>query len=301
MNDDSREMMEARPPSHGWSLSEAAAAWFPDLWRAASFSRHDDNAARRLIESDLPPPRVELPADRFRSIYVAALTGDCSSCDPEDQALVDAWARHEAEVNRRIDEARRAAPRAHERLVECFRARMIRGDNVAIGINMAASGNPCVTIDPKLWAVAEPCFGLGEAIELGRSRRLLEAHTVRGLPGGLELKGVRIYHRASILPEPETQPPRTGAAGQPSSMYLIKREWEQRHARGKIESSRKEQAGVLRNWLISEHPEMPPPTEKTIYNQLPAGVWAPGPKRGSAQSTSDTKNSGHPSGNKVSN
>jgi len=274
MNDDSPEMMEARPPSHGWSLPEAAAAWFPDLWRAASFSRHDDNAARRLIEIDLPPPHVEVPTDRFRRIYAAALTGDCSSCDPEDQDLVDAWARHEAEVKRRIDEARRAAPRARERLVECFRARMICGDDVAVGINMAASGNPCVTIDPRLWAVAQPFFGLGEAIELGRSRRLLEADTVRGLPGGLELKGVRIYYRASVSPPFKTPPPRTGAPGQPTkSMDVIMDEWERRLKAGRIEPTRKAQAQVLLDWIKETHPLLPRPTEHTIYRRLPKGCW----------------------------
>jgi len=289
MNDDSLQMMEARPPSHGWSLSEAAAAWFPDLWRAASFPGYDDNAARRLIETDLPPPRVEVPIDRFRRIYAAALTGDRSLSEPEDQRFVGAWARHEAEVKRRIDEARRAAPRARERLVECFRARMIRGDDVAVGIDLAASGNPCVTIDPRLWAVAKPCFGLGEAIELGRSRRLLKADTVRGLPGGLELNGVRIYHRAAMSPEPktqsprtaamspgpETQPPRTGAQGQPTkSMHIIMDEWERRLKAGQIEHTRKAQAQVLLDWIKEAHPLLPrPTTADTIYRRLPKGYW----------------------------
>src|SRR5579875_1559375 len=40
-------------------------------------------SARRLIEIDLPPPHVEVPTDRFRRIYAAALTGDCSSRSEE--------------------------------------------------------------------------------------------------------------------------------------------------------------------------------------------------------------------------
>jgi len=188
--------------------------------------------------------------------------------------------------------ARAKAEIALSRIVAHLIERLVAGELTGVVQDDPPFG-PWRAIPSLSWRSLEPVD-----IEAGHFRagntQLRFVHVVEG-------RYETLVDIVSSGPEPKSQPPRTGAPGQPSSMYLIKREWEERHARGKIESSRKEQAGVLRNWLISEHPEMPPPTEKTIYNQLPAGVWAPGPKKGGAQSTSDKKNSGHPSGHKVSN
>ncbi len=61
---------------------------------------------------------------------------------------------------------------------------------------------------------------------------------------------------------------RTGLPGKPTSWYLIEAECRRRSAAGEQHDTKAEWARVLRAWIVSQHPGMPPPTEKTIANRL---------------------------------
>ena len=71
-------------------------------------------------------------------------------------------------------------------------------------------------------------------------------------------------------PSPEQVPatPRTGTPGRPSSMHLIKPEFQRRVQAGIIEESLNKESKALVAWFIATHPDMPPPTPKTIANNI---------------------------------
>jgi len=73
-------------------------------------------------------------------------------------------------------------------------------------------------------------------------------------------------------PEPSPRPapvaPVSGAPGRPSSMHLIRQEFERRAESGAIETSLDKESKALSAWLSAAHPEMPPTTAKTIANNL---------------------------------
>jgi hypothetical protein len=63
-------------------------------------------------------------------------------------------------------------------------------------------------------------------------------------------------------------PARTGGAGRPSSMHLIRAEMERRAAEGRLSSSLEKEASVLVSWFQQTHPALACPTTKTVKNSL---------------------------------
>lgn len=69
-----------------------------------------------------------------------------------------------------------------------------------------------------------------------------------------ELPGQRVYD--------------TGAPGRPTSMQLVRLEFEARNRRGHTAQSITLEAAALSEWLLKAHPRAPPLTPKTIKNNL---------------------------------
>jgi hypothetical protein len=68
----------------------------------------------------------------------------------------------------------------------------------------------------------------------------------------------------------------TGTQGRPNKgIHFIMAEFERRHDTGNTERSRLREAEWLLAWFRAHHPDKQPPTVKTIYNNLPAGIFAP--------------------------
>jgi hypothetical protein len=63
---------------------------------------------------------------------------------------------------------------------------------------------------------------------------------------------------------------RTGAAGRPSVMYILRNELAERCKAGEIEPSLAEQVRVLREWFSTRHPQSPVPAQTTTENSLRA-------------------------------
>jgi hypothetical protein len=61
---------------------------------------------------------------------------------------------------------------------------------------------------------------------------------------------------------------RTGAAGRPSVMHILRNEFAERGEAGKIETSLAAQARVLREWFKVQYPRLPCPAQKTTENGL---------------------------------
>lgn len=76
-------------------------------------------------------------------------------------------------------------------------------------------------------------------------------------PAGSEIAGDR-----------QAVPDRSGAAGRPSSMHLIRAELERRRSAGAVLSSQAEESAWLSKWVVNEHPRAHPVTAKTIRNSL---------------------------------
>ena len=64
---------------------------------------------------------------------------------------------------------------------------------------------------------------------------------------------------------------RSGAPGRPSSVHLVKAEYERRYKAGTLEKETAAVARSLRSWLIHEYPSAPQLTEKSIKNKVP--IW----------------------------
>lgn len=60
----------------------------------------------------------------------------------------------------------------------------------------------------------------------------------------------------------------TGDPGRPSSAHLYMQKFEQLVKEKEIEATLAKQARVLRNWFISNHPNLAPPREGTIENRI---------------------------------
>jgi hypothetical protein len=61
---------------------------------------------------------------------------------------------------------------------------------------------------------------------------------------------------------------RSGFAGRPTSMHLVKQELERRRQARETQSTQAKEAAHLSEWLSKEHPGMPPATAKAISNGL---------------------------------
>ena len=63
---------------------------------------------------------------------------------------------------------------------------------------------------------------------------------------------------------------RTGAAGRPSSMHLLRSQFARRVAEGQIAQSLAAEVLVLREWFRREYPNAPCPAKKTTENGFDA-------------------------------
>lgn len=63
---------------------------------------------------------------------------------------------------------------------------------------------------------------------------------------------------------------RTGAAGRPSVMSILRSEFTERCKAGEIEHSLAKQVRVLREWFSTRHPQLPVPAQTTTENSLRA-------------------------------
>jgi hypothetical protein len=63
---------------------------------------------------------------------------------------------------------------------------------------------------------------------------------------------------------------KTGAAGRPTVMHILRNELAERQKAGQIESSLAEQVRVLRQWFAKQYPNLPCPAPTTTGNGLRA-------------------------------
>lgn len=63
-------------------------------------------------------------------------------------------------------------------------------------------------------------------------------------------------------------PERSGVAGRPTSIHLVRIEFKCRVKRGELASTLGEEAEILSEWLANTHPLKPPATAKTIKNNI---------------------------------
>lgn len=66
----------------------------------------------------------------------------------------------------------------------------------------------------------------------------------------------------------QTEKTVSGAPGRPSSMHLVRLEFERRAKTGKILDKKSDEAKYLESWLKERYPMQPPITAKTIANNL---------------------------------
>jgi hypothetical protein len=190
------------PPPEGWSLREAAAALFPEEWASATLPTEDADA--RKNPGIMPPdnPLAGVPLERIGLIIAGAYPGANAArleLQTDELPIVERYRAFEAEIVKRLVEARKAAGLGKELLPQVFKKRMLRGDLIAYGIAPRArlSAAP-TTIEPHLWAVARPHFGFDAPAvwhdHNGRPRMgaVPEVDSVSGLPGGAVFRGVRI-------------------------------------------------------------------------------------------------------------
>ena len=62
--------------------------------------------------------------------------------------------------------------------------------------------------------------------------------------------------------------PLTGAPGRPTSMHLIKSEFERRAMAGRLLEKLRAESVALRGWFVAQHQDAPPPSVKTIENNI---------------------------------
>ncbi len=214
------------PPPEGWSLAEAAAAWFGELWALAADtdicatpSARAAWIAKRRLDPDEPLGRLlaapDLPAD-----IIACL--DRQRFEPGliprgiERARWSALCRADNELHRRWWAAVRRAEAARVALAKQFCAKMAEGGEAARGV---VEGRPLdgeAVIPAAAWRAALPVFGY-------------EAETVAGFPdvpgsvvlsGGVRVLGVRVLAAAPVTtgaapaptdrPRPAAPPPRPG-------------------------------------------------------------------------------------------
>ncbi len=279
------------PPPEGWTLPEAAAALFPDVWAAAWFP--DDVTAARAVPGirPAPSPWSQVPLDRTETVAAAVMAGGAIPAGLE--ALVAACRAYEAETAQRIAAAlvRRGEQRAA--LPGLLAARLAGGAFLARGISPRDPLRP-VDIPALAWGTGEIALGWEETI-WRRGSKPYSAHSsppmapgsVR-LPGGITLLGVRVFAAQPRVAPPVVAPAvmpetpeiatddtplvviRSGVAGRPTSQQMVGLEHERRMAAGEAEEKITHEAEYLSAWLAKKHPEWPQMTAKTVANNIGA-------------------------------
>lgn len=127
------------------------------------------------------------------------------------------------------------------------------------------------------FAQTDPPFGAWRPIPAAAWRNLKIKNVWRGCVTGpgVDLTGLHVMAiDRSVAPIM-----RTGTQGRPQKgIHFIMAEFERRHNTGETEPSRMREAEWLLAWFRTHHPDKQPPTAKTIYNNLPAGIFAPSMK-----------------------
>ena len=112
----------------------------------------------------------------------------------------------------------------------------------------------------------------GDDMTFRAVRGLITRKIPAGHPVLEQIRDAQKITKAPSAPDPETvhQPtvPETGAPGRPSSMHLIKPEFQRRADAGLLEKSLNKESQALVAWLNATHPAMPPLTPKTVANNL---------------------------------
>jgi len=101
--------------------------------------------------------------------------------------------------------------------------------------------------------------------------RAVRGLITRKIPAGHPvLDQIRDAQKITKAPSvPNSEPvPETGAPGRPSSMHLIKPEFQRRADAGTVEKSLNKESQALVAWLKVTHPAMPSLTPKTVANNL---------------------------------
>ncbi len=279
------------PPPEGWALPEAAAALFPDVWSAAWFP--DDASAARTVPGILPAPSPwsQVPLDMIDTVAAAVLAGGAISAGLE--TVVVACRAYEAETAQRIAAAlvRRAEQRAA--LPGLLAARLAGGAFKARGVSPRDPLRP-VDIPALAWGAAEIALGWEEAT-VRRGSKPYSSHISPPpapgsvtLPGGITLRGVRVFaasprvaplvEEPPVVPEMLAAPPdytsllpgRSGFAGRPNSQQLVGLEHARRLAAGEAKEKITHEAEYLSAWLATKHPDWPQATPKAIANNIGA-------------------------------
>jgi len=280
-----------QPPPEGWTLPEAVAALFPDAWLAAWFP--DDVPAARAVPGiqPAPSPWTQVPLDMMDAVAAAVLAGGAIPAGLE--IVVAACRAYEAETAQRIAAAlvRRSEQRAS--LPGLLAARLAGGAFRASGVSPRDPLRP-VDIPFLAWGAAQIALGWEEATWRSGSK----PYSTHGspppapgsvtLPGGITLRGVRVFAASPRVAPPVEAPAvtpempaaladntsalsaRSGFAGRPSSQQLIELEHARRLASGKAEEKITHEAQHLSAWLARTHPEWPKASAKTIANNIGA-------------------------------
>jgi hypothetical protein len=273
------------PPPEGWTLPEATAALFPDAWSAAWFP--DDVTAARAVPGirPAPSPWSQVPIDMMDAVAAAVLAGAPIPAGLE--TVVAACRAYEAETAQRIAAAlaRRAEQRAA--LPGLLAARLAGGPFKARGISPRDPLRP-VDIAALTWGAAEIALGWEETTWHRGSKPYSTysspppAPGSVTLPGGITLRGVRVFAASPIRhSDPPAMPPteappdepdayRTGAAGRPTSKQLVGQEHQRRLIAHEAHQSVAQEARHLATWLASRHPTAPVMSEGTVENAIRA-------------------------------
>ncbi len=200
---------------------------------------------------------------------------------------------YEGETAQRIASAlaRRAEQRAA--LPRLLAARLAGGAFTARGILPRDPLQP-VDIPALAWGAAEIALGWEEAT-LRSGSKPYSTHSSPPaapgsvtLPGGITLRGVRVYAAeprvAPLVEEPPMVPEmpaapedstslvsgRSGFAGRPNSRHLVGLEHARRLAAGEAKEKITHEAEYLSAWLATTHPDWPQATPKAIANNIGA-------------------------------
>jgi hypothetical protein len=134
-------------------------------------------------------------------------------------------------------------------------------------------------VPAHLWASkhAEDLFDNGGYLEvrnglLAVPRGLPQTDTATVLVNGDDLQRfITAINEGSIpgvAPEVKADPYRTGLPGRPSIAHLILAELRRRFAAGEFNPTISAEAQALRQWTISNHPEVSAPIDKSIENLI---------------------------------
>jgi len=125
---------------------------------------------------------------------------------------------------------------------------------------------------PFLTLDTEKRIAKGDDMTFRAVRGLITRKIPAGHPVLDRIRDAQKTTKAPSVPifEPTPQPavPETGAPGRPSSMHLIKPEFERRVDAKTIEASLNKESKALVAWLVATHPAMPTLTPKTVANNL---------------------------------